>query len=104
MNISGCHSFHQNVLFSSCRERQAELSAAGGDRLQHASDHHLHEADEAAVFGHQQGLSAQTVTVSEACDAYRAPSYAQFLYSTRVSQRLISVNFQIFLWIKRLNV
>lgn len=37
------------------RERQAELSGAGGDRLQHASHHHLHEAHEAAVYEQQQG-------------------------------------------------
>lgn len=39
-----------------CRERQAELPAAGGDRLQHASHHHLHETDEAAVHEQQQGM------------------------------------------------
>lgn len=47
-----------NTLSSSpmARERQAKLSAAGGDRLQHAAHHHLHEADEAAVHGQQQGM------------------------------------------------
>lgn len=37
------------------RERQAKLSGVGGDRLQHASHHHLHETHEAAVHEQQQG-------------------------------------------------
>lgn len=52
----------------SCRERQAWLAAAGGHRLQPASDHHLHEADEAAEFGAPQGQSAGLVdTVAQWC-------------------------------------
>lgn len=50
-----CHRFM--FVFSPLlsRERQAELSGVGGDRLQHASHHHLHETHEAAVHEQQQG-------------------------------------------------
>lgn len=37
------------------RERPAGIAADGGGRLQPAPHHHLHEADEAAGSGQQQG-------------------------------------------------
>lgn len=48
--------FHLNSSSSLLsRERQIELPGVGSDRLQHASHHHLHETDEAAVHEQQQG-------------------------------------------------